>query len=239
MKVALLAGSTGLIGSQLLSLLLQDGKYQKIKVLSRKPLEEQHPSVENIVLDFDRLEDRSSELVCDDIFCCLGTTMKQAGSKEAFRKVDYHYPAQLATITKQLGATQYLLVSALGADKKSSVFYNRVKGEVEEVIEATGFRSFHIFRPSLLMGPRSEKRTGEDAAKWFFRYFGFLVPKKYSAIDSLKVAKAMLHSPVCNKRELMFMSRWNYRNSSSCLTFGLLPLSILVLILSLPKGVGI
>ncbi len=192
MKTALIAGSTGLIGKQLLQLLLDDAYYGKVKAITRKPLDMQHPKLENIVLNFDSLAESSEALQADDVFCCLGTTIRIAKTKEAFRKVDYDYPVNLATVTKSLGATQYLLISALGADKSSSVFYNRVKGEVEEAIKSISFASYHIFRPSLLLGDRIEERAGEGAATTFFKIFGFLVPLKYKAIESIKVARAML-----------------------------------------------
>lgn len=191
MKTALIAGSTGLIGSQLLQLLLNDNYYDAVKAISRQPLEITHPKLENIVLDFDRLTEYHERLKADDVFCCLGTTIKKVKTKEKFRKVDFDYPVELAKLTKANGAEQYLLVSALGADKKSKVFYNQVKGEVEEAIEQVGFTSFQIFRPSLLMGDRKENRAGEEAGKVVFKYFGFLVPKKYKGIDSIKVARAM------------------------------------------------
>jgi uncharacterized protein YbjT (DUF2867 family) len=191
MKTALIAGSTGLIGSQLLQLLLTDDYYGRVKAISRKPLEITHPKLENIVLDFDRLTEHHDKLKADDVFCCLGTTIKKVKTKEKFRKVDFDYPVELAKLTKANGAEQYLLVSALGADKHSKIFYNQVKGEVEEAIGQIGFKSYHIFRPSLLMGDRNEIRSGEEAGKVFFKYFGFLVPVKYKGIDSIKVAQAM------------------------------------------------
>lgn len=191
MKTALIAGSTGLIGSQLLQLLLNDDYYDRVKAISRKPLEITHPKLENIVLDFDRLAEHHDKLKADDVFCCLGTTIKKVKTKEKFRKVDFDYPVELAKLTKTNGAEQYLLVSALGADKNSKIFYNQVKGEVEEAIGHVGFKSYHIFRPSLLMGDRNESRSGEEAGKVFFKYFGFLVPVKYKGIDSIKVARAM------------------------------------------------
>jgi uncharacterized protein YbjT (DUF2867 family) len=192
MKTALLAGATGLIGKQVLELLLEVETYEKVKAITRKPLNLRHPKLENIVLDFENLSEHHTALKADDVYCCLGTTIRIAKTKEAFRKVDYDYPLELARMTKNLGATQYLLVSALGADKKSSVFYNRVKGEVEEAIGQVGFDSCHIFRPSLLLGDRTEARAGEGAATVFFKVFGFLIPKKYKAIDSAKVARAMV-----------------------------------------------
>jgi uncharacterized protein YbjT (DUF2867 family) len=193
MKTALLAGATGLIGRQLLERLLEDPTYSTVKAITRKPLDLQHPKLENIILNFDELTSHKDALKADDVFCCLGTTIRVAKTKEAFRKVDYEYPLELAKITKANGATQYLLVSALGADKDSNVFYNRVKGEVEEAVQAISFHTFHIFRPSLLLGDRKEERTGEGAATLFFKIFGFLIPLKYKAIDSGKVARAMLH----------------------------------------------
>lgn len=192
MKTALIAGATGLIGKQLLQLLLEDPHYEKIKAISRKTLSVQHPKLENLVTDFDKLSERYAEFKADDIFCCLGTTIKIAKTKEAFRKVDFEYPRELARIGKNQGATQYLLVSALGADKHSSIFYNQVKGEVEDAISHVNFRSVHVFRPSLLLGDRTEQRAGEGAATTFFKILGFLIPLKYKAIDSAKVARAMI-----------------------------------------------
>jgi uncharacterized protein YbjT (DUF2867 family) len=192
MRVALVAGGTGLVGSQLLQLLVSDSRYDKVKCLTRRAVPVSHPKIETIITDGSNLKDFSEELKADDVFCCLGTTMKKAKSKEAFKKVDFDYPLSMATIAKEKGAAQFLLISSLGADAKSSVFYNRVKGEVEQSITATGFKALHIFRPSLLLGARSEERSGEDGAKLFFKIFGFLVPAKYKAIDAGKVARAML-----------------------------------------------
>ncbi len=192
MKVALIAGATGLIGNQLLELLLNDPEYHLVKAITRSPLKLKHEKLQNIIIDFDRLSELDSQIAGDVVFCCLGTTMKKAGSKEAFRKVDYTYPLELATTTHRLGAQQFLLVSALGADKNASIYYNKVKGEVEEAIGKVGFRSYHIMRPSLLLGPRDESRPGEDAAKFFYKAFGFLIPEKYKAVDAVKVARAMI-----------------------------------------------
>lgn len=199
MKTALVAGATGLIGGQLLELLLADRYYDKVIAISRKPLELESSRLQNSVIDFAQLESAATDLKADDVYCCLGTTIKQAGSQNAFRKVDYEYPAQLARITKQNGARQYLLVSALGADPSSGIFYNRVKGETEVAIHEVGFESVHIMRPSLLMGPRKEHRSGEEAAKVFYKYLGFLIPAKYKGIESIKVARAMIALAKQNK----------------------------------------
>lgn len=201
MKIALVAGATGLIGKQLLELLLMDPYYAKVKAISRKPLEVVNPKLENIVVDFDRLSENKG-LDADDVFCCLGTTIKIAKTKEAFRKVDYEYPLALARTANAQGASQFLLVSALGADKNSSIFYNKVKGEVEEAIGQVSYKAIHIFQPSLLLGDRKEERAGEGAATAFFNFFGFLIPKKYKAIDSLKVARAMISKAKKNESGL-------------------------------------
>lgn len=177
MKTALIAGATGLIGKQLLDLLLADADYEEVKAITRSPLAIDHPKLKNIVISFNELEQQGASLKADDVFCCLGTTIRIAKTKEAFRKVDYDYPLALARVTKSQGASQYLLVSALGADKHSKIFYNRVKGEVEEAIGQVSFRSLHILRPSLLLGERTEERAGEGAATVFFKLFGGLIPK--------------------------------------------------------------
>jgi uncharacterized protein YbjT (DUF2867 family) len=118
--------------------------------------------------------------------------MKQAKTKEAFQKVDLDYPLEIAKLSKEKSATQYLLISALGADKNSGIYYNRIKGETEEVIAHVNFQTLHIFRPSLLLGERKESRPGEDAAKIFYKLFGALIPKKYKGIEGATVARAML-----------------------------------------------
>jgi len=192
MRTAIVAGSTGLIGSQLTGLLLEGDDYEKVIVLSRKPIDIKHPKLDNLVVNFDRLAEYGDALTGDDIYCCLGTTIKVAGSKEVFYKVDHDYPVALATVTKSFGAKQYLIVTALGSDKNSSIFYNRVKGEVEEDLKKVGFESLHILQPSMLMGPRKEKRQGEEIGQSVMQVLGFLIPKKYKAIESLKVARAML-----------------------------------------------
>src|SRR6185295_12108841 len=129
MKTAIVAGSSGLIGSQLTALLLEDDYYEKIIVLSRKPMALTHRKMHHVIVNFDRLVDYGNDLRGDDVYCCLGTTIKVAGSKEAFYKVDHDYPLSLANVSKAGGAKQYLIVTALGADKNSSIFYNKVKGE--------------------------------------------------------------------------------------------------------------
>ncbi|NOT74479.1 MAG: oxidoreductase [Cyclobacteriaceae bacterium] len=192
MKIAIIAGATGLIGSQLLDLLLEDTYYSKVIAVTRKPITKSSARFENVVINFDKMQEYTSQLKADDVFCCLGTTIKQAGSKEAFRKVDLSYPVSLATITKSMGAQHFYLVTALGSNEKSSIFYNRVKGEVERMISEIGFESLHVFRPSMLLGPRIDERAGENVGQGVMKVLDFVIPKKYKAIESIRVARAML-----------------------------------------------
>ncbi len=190
--IALVAGSTGLIGRHLIEQLILDARYKKIKCLTRRPLSLNDDKLEIIETEGGNLIEIADLLEADDVFCCLGTTIKKAKTKEAFKKIDFDYPLSLARVTLANGASQFHLISALGANSSSGVFYNRVKGEIEEAIAALGFKTFHVYRPSLLLGPRKEERSGEDAAKLFFKLFGFLIPKKFKAIDAAKVARAMV-----------------------------------------------
>ncbi|MPR35670.1 oxidoreductase [Salmonirosea aquatica] len=192
-KTALVIGATGLIGKQLVGELLNSDRYQEVRVLVRKSLRIPNPKLVEVLYNFAQPD--ASQVVSDDVYCCLGTTMKQAGSKEAFYAVDYEYPLQTARFARQNGAAQYLIVSSMGANPKSIFFYNRVKGEVEQSLRAVGFASLHIFRPSLLLGNRGEQRTGEKIGETVMRLFNPVMVgslKKYRAIDSAKVAKAML-----------------------------------------------
>ena len=198
MKTALIAGSTGLIGNQLLELLLQSTDYSKVVALTRQDLVEHYKLVQ-IKIDLGTIAERAEALKADDVFCCLGTTIARAGSKEKFHQVDFYYPLLLARIAHAAGAKQYMLISSLGADKKSFIYYAQVKGEIEEAVSSVGFESVHIFRPSLLLG-RTEIRSGEVAAKYFYKVFGFLIPKKFKAIASVKVARAMLYFASQNKK---------------------------------------
>lgn len=191
MKTAVIAGATGLIGTQLLEALLQFPRYSSVIALTRRPMALKHPGLKNIITGFQQLDGILANIDPDDVFCCLGTTMAKAGSKEKFYEVDFQYPLNLAKATHGLAAKQYLLVSAVGADAHSKIYYNRVKGEVENAIRQVGFDTLHIFRPSLLLGPRAEQRIGEDIAKVLYRIFSFVIPPKYKAISSEKVAEAM------------------------------------------------
>ncbi|ARK29575.1 NAD-dependent epimerase/dehydratase family protein [Halalkalibacter krulwichiae] len=195
-KTALLIGATGLIGSHLLQILLAEPTYKKIIVFTRKSIQTTHPKLEEHVLDFDRLEDhfRTINIPIDDVFSCLGTTIKKARTKETMRKIDVDYPLKVAKWTKQLGANHFLLVSALNANAQSKIFYSKIKGELEEKVTRIGFQTVSIFRPSLLLGSRTEFRLGEKAGAMMYSLLPFLFIgslKKYKAIAGETVALAM------------------------------------------------
>lgn len=193
-RTALIAGASGLIGNHCLRFLLEDETYSSVVALVRKSLPVKHQKLRQHIVNFDKLEDASVP-EADDIFCCLGTTIKKAGSQTEFRKVDLDYPVRVAKLACQNGAKQFLIVTAIGANKSSLIFYNMVKGEVEEAVKKIPFQSVHIFRPSLLLGEREEKRAGEKAGTILFNLAAplFIGPlKKYKAIEGRVVAGAMV-----------------------------------------------
>jgi uncharacterized protein YbjT (DUF2867 family) len=194
-RTALLAGATGLVGGHCLELLLHDDTYGQVTVLGRREFGTTHRKLVQRVVDFDRLAELGDVPRVDDVFCCLGTTMKQAGSEEAFRRVDFTYVYELARLASRHRAGQFLLVSALGANRQSRVFYNRVKDEVEEAVRKLPFDGVHIFRPSLLLGDRRESRPGERLAILAGRALGFVFVGplgRYRPIAARAVAAAMV-----------------------------------------------
>lgn len=160
----MVAGATGLVGNHVLRLLLADSSWSRVVTIGRRPAPERHDKLEQRIVDLGALEALADLPRADDVFCCLGTTIKQAGSQDAFRRVDYDYVVGLARAGLRAGATQFLLVSAIGADPASRVFYSRVKGEAEATVRQLPYRGVQIFRPSLLLGERAEVRLGERTA---------------------------------------------------------------------------
>ena len=194
-RIALIAGASGLVGQHCLTLLLGDDRYEKVISVGRSQLPVIHPKLEQIIVDLNQLAEISQQLKANDVFCCLGTTLKKAGSKERFFKVDFTYVVELAKITSLQGASQFLVVSALGANAKSSIFYNRVKGQMEGALRQVPFRSVHIFQPSVLLGNRQESRPMERLAGLMMRALGFMLLgrfRKYRPVPALKVARAMV-----------------------------------------------
>ncbi|MCM2463490.1 oxidoreductase [Pseudomonas sp. CG7] len=181
----LLAGATGLTGEHLLDRLLNEPTITRVLAPSRRPLAE-HPHLENPVGAPAQVLPQLSGQV-DIAFCCLGTTLKKAGSEQAFRAVDLDLVLAFAKRARELGARHLVVISALGADAKSSLFYNRVKGEMEAALKAQGWPQLTICRPSLLLGDRVEPRLAEQLAGPLSK----LIPGKYHGIEACQLARAM------------------------------------------------
>lgn len=193
-KHAVVLGATGMVGTQLVRQLAEDPQYGSVTALVRRPLPSPHPGVEQVMADMDRLEVYGPVFEADAVFCCLGTTIKTAGSQQAFRRVDLDYPLAAARLAKQAGVPAFAVISSLGADVKSPFFYSRVKGEMESGLEELELSSLSVLRPSLLIGQRSESRPGEQAAAAISRAMPFLYSgpfRKYKPVEAEVVAAAM------------------------------------------------
>mgnify|MGYP000906032709 CR=1 FL=1 len=193
-KTALLVGASGLVGHELVNIILENPDYETLTILVRKRMDVEHPKLVQIEVDFNRLEAYKDFFSVTDVFCCLGTTIKKAGSQAAFRKVDFEYPLVMANLAKEQGAQKFLMITAIGADAHSKVFYSRVKGEIEQEIKQLGLASVHFFQPSLLLGNRSEFRLGEKLAMIVSPIFGILMVgslRKYKPVKAKEVAMAM------------------------------------------------
>lgn len=192
---ALVAGATGLVGGHLVRQLIDDATCSQIVALTRRPLHGLS-SPKLVVADakFDALEGALQDAVAEDAYCALGTTIKVAGSQAAFRKVDHDYIVAFARAAKAAGAKRFMLVSAIGADPASSIFYSQVKGETERDVEAVGFEALHIFRPGILLGERAERRLLEQIGMELSPFINALMlgpARVYRAIAAETVARAM------------------------------------------------
>jgi uncharacterized protein YbjT (DUF2867 family) len=209
-RVALLAGSTGLIGRALLKLLQDSPDYNRVHALVRRPQSDiaHHPKLQINQVDFAKLPEPFFR--SDDLYIALGTTIKAAGSKDAFRQVDFDAVVNTARAARAAGATRLAVVSALGADPRSAVFYNRVKGEMEQAVSALGYESVLIAQPSLLAGDRAAlgqpTRAGEEWAMRLLRPVMGLVPRSVRPIEAAAVARAMLRGTLDAKPGVLILS---------------------------------
>lgn len=197
MPTALIAGASGLVGGHLLDLLLAAPEYDRVVSVGRRRLPLEHAKLQQAIVDFTALEKNGTDLRCDDAFCCLGTTIKQAGSREKFRAVDHAAVLAFAWAARRNGARRFFVVSSLGADSSSRIFYTRVKGETEEALQILDFKTLAIFQPSFLLGRRTDRRLGErimGAVLWLAEPMMFGPLRKYRAIQAEVVARAMLRS---------------------------------------------
>jgi uncharacterized protein YbjT (DUF2867 family) len=190
----LLVGATGLVGRECVRQFAAHPAFERVDALVRRPLplELRLPRVREHVVEFDRLGEHAGLFRVTHVLSALGTTLKQAGSQARFRRVDYDYALEVARLGVEQGAHHFLLVSALGADARSRIFYSRVKGEIEDAVLQLPYRSITIVRPSLLVGDRSEFRLGEEIGK----RLAFLAPRRYKPVPGTVVAAALLRAAV-------------------------------------------
>jgi uncharacterized protein YbjT (DUF2867 family) len=194
-KTALIIGATGLIGNEVLQILLNDPSYDRVKIFVRKQVALNHNKLEQFVVDFDNLKAYQDLITGDVVFCCLGTTIKVAGSQEAFAKVDYTYVVNFADIAKKNGIPRFIVVSSLGVNPEGGNFYLTVKRDMENALKNLKINSLIIVRPSMLLGDRKEFRLGESIGKILMKSLSFIFIgklKKYKGIEAHIVAKAMV-----------------------------------------------
>ena len=193
-KTALVAGSTGLVGKQLVKILAASHEYEAVIALVRKGSNFIHDGVFTVEVDYEKLSEYSEDLKADDVFCCLGTTMKKAGSKDNFYKVDFTYPLELAKVAKKNGSQQFNIITSSGANADSKFYYNRVKGNIEKALSRVKIPTVNIFRPSFLIGIRDEKRAIETLGAVVSKLLNPVMVgrfRKYRSIKASVVAMAM------------------------------------------------
>jgi len=202
-RTALVAGATGLVGRRVVARLLRDPAYERVVVLTRRAPAITHAQLTTVISDFSDLAALGETLAADDVFCCLGTTLRRAGSREAFADVDCRMVVELARAARAAGAQQFLVISAVGASPHSLFFYSRVKGSMEAQVAQLGFPAVQILRPSLLLGEREERRPGEDFAQRTAPLLGRLTRgplRRYQPVTADAVAEAMLQLALRGER---------------------------------------
>lgn len=214
-KTAIVAGGTGLVGRELIKQLLADSDYDKVIAVVRTKMNvvnlAGHGKLEQRVIEFAQLGDslKTSEIAHAHVFCTLGTTIKKAGSKQKFRRIDLDYPLQLAEMASKGQADAYAIVTAMGADRSSAFFYNQVKGEVEERLKKLRLRALYLLRPSLILGDRDERRLGEKLGIVVFRAVAPLMAgrlKKYRPVHASAIATCLIRSAKSGKTGVQVIS---------------------------------
>ncbi|WP_028979968.1 NAD(P)H-binding protein [Sporocytophaga myxococcoides] len=195
-KTALVFGATGLVGTELVKVLNKDDRYNEIKIFGRHSSGFADGKVKEIITELSNKSLLVTEMTGDDIYCCLGTTIKKARTKEAFRKVDLGFPKLIAEVASAKNISKMIVISSIGASSHTSNFYLKTKGEMEEALNEILKDKVYFLRPSFLLGNRSESRPGEQAGKFLMKLVGPLFRgkmKKYRAIEAHSVAEAMVY----------------------------------------------
>lgn len=195
MKTAIILGATGLTGGILLQKLIDDERYEKIILFSRKSTGTQHPKIEEHLIDMFQLKDHVTDFNADEVFCCIGTTSAKTPDKELYHKIDYGIPVHTGQLCVANKINTFIVVSALGADANSRIFYNHTKGEMENTILKMDIAKIHILQPSLIGGKRNERRLGESIFKVIMKIGNpFLIGplKKYRMITPETIVSAMI-----------------------------------------------
>jgi uncharacterized protein YbjT (DUF2867 family) len=213
-RTATIIGATGLIGSHLLELAQTDNYYQKVRILVRRPVDVRSSKIEAKLVDFSDYDSFKVDIYNSDVvFCAVGTTLsKVKGDKAAYRKIDYDIPVRAAKLCKETGCEKFILVSSVGANSKSKNFYLQLKGEVEDAVKNSEIQSISIFRPSILLGDRKEKRLGESIGKVGMQFFSFAMIgnlEKYKPVHAREVAAAMINA---SKKRLTRFNVYEYRD---------------------------
>lgn len=215
MKKAVLFGASGFVGSHLLKELLNDSNYETVTIVVRKKLDINHPKLKTLIGDYHSLPNLKKEIIADEIFIAIGTTKKNTPDKKEYYQIDHDYPVLAATIAKDNGATAVFVVTAIGANANSNIFYVKMKGEIERDIIALDFKHTHIFRPSMIMGNRKESRPLE---KVLIKIFSVINPifigklNKYRGIKGEDIAKAMVGAAK-NQSEKIKIYEWKEMNT--------------------------
>ena len=204
---AIVIGATGLVGASLVSELSRDSRFSKVKLFARRPVSEIHPKCEVHVINFNEPHEWQHEVKGDVLFSCLGTTLKNAGGKEAQYKVDFTYQYNFALSAFHNEVPAFVLISSAGASTTSPVFYSKMKGELEAEILKLSFKKIRILRPGILAGNRKEKRPAEKIAIQIMKFISRLPGlNSYKPIDSTIVAKAMINSLFIEQTGVLILS---------------------------------
>ena len=211
MKTAIVIGATGLTGKHIVNFLLESDMYEKVVIFSRRKLQIDDPKLLTHLIDFDHIDEWSHLIQGDDLFSAMGTTLRQAGNKDAFFKVDYTYQANFIEKASANGVTRLFLISAPGVSHKSTVLYNRVKAKLDDFVKTLNFETLVFFRPSIIHGEREISRLGERVGETILNFASSWVPgmKKFKPISGEELGRAIVNSATSELSKGIHDIEWN------------------------------